>query len=144
MAYNAPGNSPGFIKPILLAFIAASVLLAMAFLAISMLHSSRTDSAAGAGGTGGSTFTEAVLKAVMPVFRGTCVKSANASLAQHGFDTSADGVDAKIETYCTCATDRFASDLTIPELLKFKLNPSSEPAASKIKNIMQECQEKSG
>jgi hypothetical protein len=132
------------IKPILLAFLAASVLLGAAFLAISTLHSSKTDGTASAGGTGGSTFTEALLKAVMPVFRGSCVRSANAALTKNGVDATADGVGAKIEIYCTCATDHFAGELTIPELLKFKLNPSSEPAASKIRNIMQECQEKSG
>jgi hypothetical protein len=144
MAYNASGDSPGFIKPILLAFIAASVLLAGAFFTLTMLHSSKTDGAARSSGSGSSAFTEGFLKAFVPIFRGTCVKSANASLAQHGVDTTADGTGAKIETYCTCATDQFASKLTIPEVLKFKLNPSSEPAASKIKNIMQECQEKTG
>jgi len=144
MAYNAAGHPPGFIRPILLTFIAASVLLGAAFFAISTFHSSKTDGAASAGGTSGSTFTQALLKAVVPVFRGSCVRSANAALAKNGVDTTADGVGTKIEIYCTCATDRFASDLTIPELLMFKFNPSSEPAASKIRNIMQECQEKSG
>ena len=77
----------------------------------------------------------------MPVFRGGCVKSANAALAKNGIDTDAQGISAKIDSYCTCATDRFAGELTIPELVAFKFNPASEPAASKIKNISQECRE---
>jgi hypothetical protein len=144
MAYNAPGDAPGFIKPVLLAFIAASVLLAGAVYVIAMLHSPKTDNATRSAGASGSAFTEGFLKAFVPIFRGTCIKSANASLVEHGVDTATDGTGAKIETYCTCAIDRFASDLTIPELLKFKLNPSSEPAASKIKKIIEECQEKAG
>jgi hypothetical protein len=144
MAYNAPGDSPGFIKPILLAFIAASILLAGAFFVITTLYSSKTDSATGSSGTRSSAFTEGFMKAFVPIFRGSCVKSGTAALTKNGVDTTADGIDAKIETYCTCATGQFASKLSIPELLKFKFDPSSEPAASKIKNIMQECREEIG
>ena len=141
MPYTAPGASPGFIKPILLAFLAAFILVGGAFFVITMLQPSSTSGTTRSTGTGSSSFTAGLMKAFVPIFRGTCVKSANASLTQHGFDTSADNNGAKIEAYCTCATDHFSSELSIPELLKFKLNPSSEPAASKIKIIMQECQE---
>jgi hypothetical protein len=144
MAYNAPGNSPSFIKPILLAFFAASVLLTGAVFVITTLQPSKTDGVASSSGTGSSAFSKRFLKAFAPIFSGSCVKSGTAALAKNGVDTTADGVGAKIEIYCTCATDQFASKLSVPELLKFKFNPSSEPTASKIKNIMQECREKIG
>jgi hypothetical protein len=146
MAYNSPDHNAvwsrpprRWVKPTIIAFVAAFILLAGTVFAIGMLQSHPSD---GAAGTAGSTFREAFLKSFVPVFRNGCVKSADAALTQHGVDLSAGGVGTKIETYCTCAAGHAANELSIPELIAFKLNPSSEPAASKMKNIIQECQAK--
>jgi len=151
MVYNIPGDDalgsgkpPSWIKPAVIGFVAASILLGGAFIVLATLDPAKTDGAAKPDVAAKSTFSESFLKSFVPVFREGCVKSAHAALAQNGVDQSADGVGAKIEAYCSCATDHTASDLTIPQLVAFKLNPASEPAATKIKTIIRDCQAQIG
>jgi hypothetical protein len=149
MAYNAPGDnpfgsgtSPIWVKPTIFAAALAFIIVAGAYFAIEMYGRPKTDGAAQPNPTIASSSNEGFLKSFVSAFRGSCVKSANAAVAQKGVDPSADGMSAKVDAYCDCATDRMANEVSVPELVKFKFNPSSEPAASKIKNIVHECAQK--
>jgi len=146
MVYNIPGNaafepedSPSLMKPVIIAFAAAFVLLGGAFFLLATLDPPVTGGAGKPEAAVGSSFSQGFLKSFVPAFREGCVKSAQAALTRNGTDLSADGVGAKIEAYCTCATDHTATDLTITQLMAFKLNPASEPAATKMKDIVRVC-----
>jgi hypothetical protein len=131
-------------KSLIIAFAAAFVILAGIFLALAMREPPKTDSAAKPEATIGSSFSDGFLKSFSPAFRDGCIKSAQAALTQRGVDLSTNGVGAKIETYCTCATDHAASDLTVPELMELRSNPASEPAATKMKEVIGKCQAEAG
>jgi hypothetical protein len=147
MAYNIPGDdalgsedSPSLIKPIIIAFVAAFILLGGAFFLLATLDPPVTDRAAKPEAAASSSFSEGILKSFVPASREGCVKSAQAAMTRNGADVSADGVDAKIEAYCSCAIDHTATDLTVTQLMAFKLNPASEPAATKMKDIVRVCE----
>jgi hypothetical protein len=134
------GETPSLIKPLIIAFAAAFVLLGGAFFVLAMLDPPKPDGVANSQTAAGSSFSDSFLKSFVPAFREGCVKSAQAALTKNGVDLSANGIGAKVEAYCTCATDHTASDLTVEQLMEFQLNPASEPAATKMKDIVKQCQ----
>jgi hypothetical protein len=128
------------IKAIIIAMLAGILVLAGIYVALDRLHPFQADNPAhnaDGNGTeaGGGDFTRSFISA----FRASCTTSAREALAQRGIDTSSKDMTAKIDTYCNCASDRAGSDLSLREILAFKLNPSSEPAASKMKGIIKDC-----
>jgi len=133
------------IKPIVIAVLAGIVLLVGAYLVLDNLKPSAP---AGAAHTaegqdaeaGGSDF----MKSFIAFFRDSCVTSAKATLTQNGVDPSSRDNEAKVDSYCSCAVDRVQAQLSLQELLALKVNPSSEPAASKMKGIVKECVDKVG
>jgi hypothetical protein len=133
------------IKPIVIAVLAGIVLLAGAYLVLDNLKFSvpagDTHMAEGQGvESGGSDF----MKSFIAFFRDSCVTSAKASLTQNGVDPSSKDNEAKVDSYCGCAVERVQAELSMQELLALKVNPSSEPAASKMKTIVKECVDKIG
>jgi hypothetical protein len=133
------------IKPIVIAVLAGVLLLGGAYLVLANLKPSAPGDAA--------HMTEATnaepdggdfMKSFIAFFRDSCVTSAKASLTQNGVDPSSKDNAAKVDSYCSCAIDGVQAQLNVQELLALKLNPSSEPAASKMKGIVQACVEKVG
>lgn len=130
-----PRSGRGWLVPVVIAFAVGFLLLTGAFYAMDHLPSPQP------GGGAGTLSVKNILKSVAPMLRERCAASAKAALTQHGVAISQGKVAATIDSYCTCAVDRSTEELSIRDLLAFKLNPSSEPAASKMKSIMQKCQE---
>jgi hypothetical protein len=131
------------IRPIVLALIAGIVLLGGAY---ALLDHLKTSVPAGAmpAENGAGAGSDDFMKSFVSLFRESCVSSAKTALTQKGVDASTAENAAKIDTYCGCAVQRIQSDLSVQQILAFKLNPSSEPAASKMKTIVAECGEKIG
>jgi len=111
------------------------------FLAVDNLAPSKQSGSPGTPKPAEAFSFRGILKSVSPMLRERCAKSARAALTQRGIDPADDDVGPKIDSYCTCAVDRSLDEMSIGEFLAFRLNPSSEPAASKMKTIMQQCQE---
>jgi len=133
------------IKPIVIAVLAGIVLLGGAY---RVLNNLKPSAPAGAAHTaeeqdaeaGGSDF----MKSFVAFFRDSCVTSAKATLTQNGVDPTSKDNEAKVDSYCSCAVDGVHAQLSVQELIALKLNPSSEPAASKMKDIVKACLEKVG
>jgi hypothetical protein len=139
---RAPPNSGrGWLVPVAIAFAIGFLVLTGIFYALDHLPQPKPQGGADTAKPAGTLSVKSLLKSVAPMLRERCVTSAKAALTQNGIDPSQESVGTKIENYCTCAVDRSTEELSLRDLLAFKLNPSSEPAASKMKNIMQKCQE---
>jgi hypothetical protein len=108
------------------------------------LYPAKKASAENADGRSGPGAVQNLIKALSPMLRERCVNSAKAALSQQGINAAVEEIGAKVESYCACAIGHSSAELSITELLAFKLNPSSEPAASKMKNIIRECQDAIG
>jgi hypothetical protein len=125
-------SGAGWLIPVVIAFAAGFLVLTGVFYALDHLPASKP---------GETLSVQTMLKSVAPMLRERCVTSARASLTQQGVDLAKNDIGAKIDNYCGCAVDRSTEEMSVRDLLAFKLNPSSEPAASKMKSIMQKCQE---
>jgi len=101
----------------------------------------KQNKAAGPSGQSEAVSVRSVLKSLSPMLHDRCAASAKAALAQRGLDVSGGDTGRAIDGYCACAVDRTVEEMSVRDLLAFMLNRSSEPAASKMKNIMQKCQE---
>jgi hypothetical protein len=132
-------SGSGWLVPVVIAFAVGFLLLTGIFYALDHLPASKAGS--GTDKPAETLSVKNVLKSVAPILRERCAASAKASLSQRGVDTSQANIAATIDSYCTCAVDRSTEELSVRDLLAFKLNPSSEPAASKMKSIMQKCRE---
>jgi hypothetical protein len=134
----APKSIPGWLVPVVIAFAVGFLALTGIFYAMDHLPAPKP----GAGTDTTKTLSvQNMLKSVAPMLRERCATSAKAALTQRGIDPAKNNVAATIDSYCTCAVDRSTEELSIRDLLAFRLNPSSEPAASKMKDIMQKCQD---
>jgi hypothetical protein len=132
------------IKPAAIAVLVGIVLLGGAYLVLDNLKpSTPVDAAHTAEGQTAETGSD-FMKSFITFFRSSCVTSAKASLTQNGVDASSKDNVAKVDSYCSCAVDGVQAQLSVQELIALKLNPSSEPAASKMKGIVQACVEKIG
>jgi hypothetical protein len=132
------------IKPIVIAILVGALLLGGAYLVLANLKpSAPADAAHMAEGTNAEDSGD-FMKSFIVFFRDSCVTSAKASLTKNGVDPSSEANAAKVDSYCSCAIDGVQAQLNVQELLALKLNPSSEPAASKMKGIVQACVEKVG
>jgi hypothetical protein len=136
-----PAPSRGWLVPVAVAFAVGFLVLTGIFYALDHLPQSKPQTSADAANPTEILSVKGILKSVAPMLRERCATSAKAALTKNGIDPAQGGIGTKIESYCTCAVDRSADELSIRDLLAFKLNPSSEPAASKMKTIMQKCQE---
>ena len=133
------------IKPIVIAVLVGVLLLGGAYLVLDNLKPSAPgDAAHVAEGTNAEADGGDFMKSFIAFFRDSCVTSAKASLTQNGVDPSSKDNEAKVDSYCGCAVERVQAELSMQELLALKVNPSSEPAASKIKGIVKECVDKIG
>jgi len=131
----------GWVVPVVIAFAIGFLVLTGVFYALDRLPAPKPGGGSDTHKPTETLSVKSVLKSVAPMLHERCAASAKAALTQRGIDTSQGNVAATIESYCTCAVDRSTEELSIRDLLAFRLNPSSEPAASKMKNIMQKCQE---
>jgi hypothetical protein len=132
------------IKPIVIAVLVGVLLLGGAYLVRANLKPSPpVDAAHMAEGTNAEDGGD-FMKSFIAFFRDSCVTSAKASLTKNGVDPSSKDNAAKVDDYCSCAIDGVQAQLSAQELLALKLNPSSEPAASKMKGIVQACLGKVG
>ena len=138
-ARSSSGSS--WLLPVVIAFAIGFLALTGAFYAMDHLPAPKADDGDGTAKPTEKLSLQNVLKSVAPMLKERCATSAKAALTQRGIDASKGDVAATIDSYCTCAVDRSTAELSIRDLLAFKLNPSSEPAASKMKNIMQKCQD---
>jgi hypothetical protein len=133
------------IKPIVIAVLVGVLFLGGAYLVLANLKpSAPADAAHMAEGTNAEAGGGDFMKSFIAFFRDSCVTSAKASLTQNGVDPSSKDNAAKVDDYCSCAIDGVQAQLGVQELIALKLNPSSEPAASKMKGIVQACLEKVG
>jgi hypothetical protein len=133
------------IKPIVIAVLASVLLLGGAYLVLANLKpSAPADTAHVAEGTNAEADGGDFMKSFIAFFRDSCVTSAKASLTQNGVDPSSKDNAGKVDSYCSCAIDGVQAQLSVQELIALKLNPSSEPGASKMKGIVQACLEKVG
>ncbi len=126
--------------PAAIAIIMAFLFLAVLFAVIETLVPPKGPNSPGGSKPAASFSLRSVLKAVSPMLRERCATAARAALAQHGVDQGNGEVGRTIDSYCGCAVDRGVDEMSIGDLLAFKLNPSSGPAAAKMKDIMQQCQ----
>ena len=136
-----PNPGHGWLIPVATAFFVGFLVLAGIFYAIDNLTPAKPHGGTETAKPAETLSLKSILKSVAPMLRERCVTSAKTALTQNGVDPSQGGIGTKIESYCTCAVDRSTEELSVRDLLAFKLNPSSEPAASKMKGIMQKCQE---
>jgi hypothetical protein len=133
------------IKPIIIAVLVGVLLLGGAYLVLANLKpSAPADAAHMAEGTNAEASGNDFMKSFIAFFRDSCVTSAKASLIKNGVDPSSKDNAAKVDSYCSCAIDGVQAQLSVQELITLKLNPSSEPAASKMQGIVQACLEKVG
>jgi len=134
-------SSFGWLVPVVIAFAVGFLVLTGSFYALDHLPAPKPGDSGETAKPAESLSLQSILKSVAPMLRERCAASAKAALTQRGVDTSQGKIAATIDSYCTCAVDRSTEELSVRDLLAFKLNPSSEPAASKMKDIMQKCQE---
>ena len=123
-----------------IAFAAGFLLLSGVFYVTDHLLP-KQNKAAALGGQGEALSVRSVLKSLSPMLHDRCAASAKAALAQRGIDVSGGDAGKAIDSYCACAVDQTVDEMSIRDLLAFMLNRSSEPAASKMQNIMRKCQE---
>jgi len=88
---------------------------------------------------GGSAYNQAFIKSFIPATHDSCVKSATNQAKQNGSDPASTGTDKKIETYCSCMADEMATAMSVSELQSLTLDNKSEPAATKLKTVLQAC-----
>ena len=136
-----PNPGRGWLIPVAIAFVVGFLLLTGVFYALDHLPQSKPRPNADTDKPTETLSIKGMIKSVAPMLRERCVTSAKAALTKTGIYPAQSGIGTKIEGYCTCAVDRSTDELSIRDLLAFKLNPSAEPAASKMKGIMQKCQE---
>ena len=134
-------SGAGWLVPVVIAFAVGFAVLTGIFYALDHLHAPRPGDRSDTAKPSETLSVKSILKSVAPMLHERCAASANAALTQRGIDTSKGNIAATIESYCACAVDRSTEELSVRDFMAFKLNPSSEPAASKMKDIMQKCQE---
>lgn len=133
--------SSGWIVAVVIAFAAGFLVLTGIFYAMDHLPAPKPSGGTDTAKPSETLSVKSILKSIAPMLHERCATSAKAALAQRGIDTSQGKIAATIDNYCTCTVDQSTDELSVRDLLAFKLNPSSEPAASKMKNIMQKCQQ---
>lgn len=116
------------------------MVLAGIFVAIDRLAPSKAPDHAGTPRSDDGLSVRSILKSAAPMLRERCGKTARAALAKNGVDQSDGDIGRVIDSYCSCAIDRGVEEMSVRELLAFRLNPAAEPAASKMRDIMQKCQ----
>src|SRR5205823_4864586 len=134
-----PSSGGGWLVPVVIAFAVGFLMLTGIFYALD--HLPQPKPKGGAEKPAETLSVQNILKSVAPMLRERCATSAKAALTQRGVDPSQGNIAATIDSYCTCAVDMSTEELSVRDLVAFKLNPSSEPAALKMKSIMQKCQE---
>ena len=131
----------GWTLPVAIAFAVGFLALSGFYVAIDNLAPSRQPRAGDTPKPAEPTAFQTILTTIAPMLRERCAKAARAALAQNGTDPGNGDADKAINSYCACTVDRSTEEMSIGEFLAFRFNPSSEPAASKMKDIMQKCQE---
>lgn len=131
-------------RPIVVAVLAGIPLLGGAYFVLHSLKPAASVDGVSAEGAGAEGGNADFMKSFIAFFRDSCVSSAKTALTQNHVDASSKENADKVETYCSCAVEHVQAQLSVKEILAYKLDSSSEPAASKMKAIIKECTGKIG